>query len=142
MKKFGYPKTLLKEYDNWVVVVRPVQITAGSLVLICKEDAIAFSQISESAFQELSFVIRELEDNLTQALSYCKINYLMLMMVDKEVHYHIIPRYETVKEVIGIEFEDNGWPGLPNFAESTELTDVEFNKLVEFLGNYWITNEF
>ena len=34
MKSFNYPHTLIKEYDNWVVLLRPMQVTVGSLVLV------------------------------------------------------------------------------------------------------------
>lgn len=50
MKKFGYPETLIREYDNWVVLLRSQQATLGALVLVCKENADAFSQISQDAF--------------------------------------------------------------------------------------------
>ena len=33
MQKFGYPDTLIAEYDHWVVLLRPSQVTLGSLVL-------------------------------------------------------------------------------------------------------------
>ena len=40
--KFNYPNTLLREYQHWAVLLRPKQVTVGSLVLICTEDAGAF----------------------------------------------------------------------------------------------------
>src|SRR3546814_2464599 len=29
--KFGYPATLIREYEHWVVLLRPAQLTLGSL---------------------------------------------------------------------------------------------------------------
>ena len=83
MKKFGYPQTLIKEFKKWVIVLRPQQVTLGSLILICQDDAKAFSDISPEAFSELPQVIKEIESSLSKAFSYQKINYLMLMMVDQ-----------------------------------------------------------
>jgi diadenosine tetraphosphate (Ap4A) HIT family hydrolase len=40
-----------------------------------------------------------------------KINYLMLMMVDPHVHFHVLPRYEGDRSHGGIEVVDAGWPG-------------------------------
>ena len=37
MKKFGHPETIVREFDRWAVVLRPKQVTLGSLVLGCKE---------------------------------------------------------------------------------------------------------
>ena len=31
--KFGYPDTLIAEYPDWFVLLRPQQVTAGALVL-------------------------------------------------------------------------------------------------------------
>ncbi len=31
--RFGYPATLVAEYEHWVVLLRPEQPTLGSLVL-------------------------------------------------------------------------------------------------------------
>jgi len=36
--KFGYPETLIKEYDYWVVLLRSNQVTIGSLILAYKAD--------------------------------------------------------------------------------------------------------
>ncbi len=33
MVKFGYPASLVRDYDTWVVLVRPGQCTLGALVL-------------------------------------------------------------------------------------------------------------
>ena len=35
--KFNYPQTLLREYQHWAVLLRPKQVTVGSLVLICTD---------------------------------------------------------------------------------------------------------
>jgi hypothetical protein len=40
------------------VVVRDAQVTMGSLVLICKEDAEAFADVSAAAFAEQCAVLR------------------------------------------------------------------------------------
>ncbi|MDX2480324.1 MAG: HIT family protein, partial [Desulfuromusa sp.] len=85
MEKFGYPETLIKEYQSWVVLLRPQQVTLGALILICKDEVDAFSKISLEAFSELKEVTEAIEQHLKDCFSYDKINYLMLMMVDKDV---------------------------------------------------------
>ena len=39
IEKFGYPATLVREFEHWVVLLRPAQVTLGSLVLAAKSDA-------------------------------------------------------------------------------------------------------
>ena len=36
LKKFNYRENLIKEYKNWLLLLRPEQTTLGSLVLIEK----------------------------------------------------------------------------------------------------------
>lgn len=113
-RKFGYPDMVLKEYSHWVVLLRPWQVTLGSLVLVCKDDAKSFGSISEAAAFELKRVTQDCERALKAAFAYEKINYLMLMMVDPDVHFHVIPRYSTVKIYAGQEFRDPFWPKPPD----------------------------
>lgn len=116
MKKFGYPETLIREYKHWVVLLRPQQATLGALVLVCKDEAGAFSEISLAAFSELKVVTSAIERHLGRCFSYDKINYLMLMMIDKDVHFHVLPRYAESRVFDQIEFEDPGWPGPPDLS--------------------------
>ena len=46
MRAFGHPDSLVREYDHWVVLVRPKQVTLGALVMACKERAQSFGAVS------------------------------------------------------------------------------------------------
>jgi len=116
MTKFGYPGSLIRDYDRWVVLLRPHQATLGALVLVCKDEAEAFSDISGEAFAELQQVVSDIEAGLGAFRPYQKINYLMLMMVDRDVHFHVLPRYDAAQDFQGRAFEDAGWPAVPNLA--------------------------
>ena len=133
MKKFGYPITNVKEYNHWCVLLRPEQTTLGSLILICKEDVGKYSDISNEAFQEYPLVIRSIEITLSSMFSYEKINYLMLMMVDPNVHFHIIPRYAESKVYEGEVFYDFGWPGVPELSKHNHIGRKLFDDLKEDL---------
>jgi diadenosine tetraphosphate (Ap4A) HIT family hydrolase len=120
MKKFGYPDTLIKEYDNWVVLLRPQQATLGALVLICKNEADCLSKICPEAFLELKEITTAMELHLKNCFSYDKINYLLLMMVDNDVHFHVLPRYAGPRLFDQTEFKDPGWPGPPDLSRINE----------------------
>src|SRR3990170_3968782 len=100
--RFGYPNSLIAEYEHWCVLLRSAQPTLGSLVLITKSDVTAFSLISPQAFAELPRAVKDIEAGLGRFRRYDKINYLMLMMVDPHVHFHVIPRYATNQEHDGV----------------------------------------
>ena len=135
--KFNYPQTLLHEYQYWVVLLRPKQITVGSLVLACKEEATRMSEVSADAFTELKAVTTDLEGALRQAFAFDKINYLCLMMVDKHVHFHVLPRYATPRTACGQEFIDPTWPTPPDVTRTVDLTDEQLAKLLELVRAHW-----
>lgn len=137
MKNFGYPNNLLKEYKHWVVLLRPKQVTAGSMVLICKEQGESLAEISQNAYSELPLVTGEIESALKKAFALEKINYLALMMVDKDVHFHVIPRYSENKYLNDIEFLDKGWPKHPDMQYVHNLSDNEFIKLKQHVTDCW-----
>jgi len=124
MEKFGYPDTLIREYEYWVVLLRPQQATLGALVLICKESVDALSGISVEAFSELKQITTVIESSLKGLFKYDKINYLMLMMVDPDVHFHILPRYSATRIFDQAEFTDPGWPGPPDLAKTNQVGEV------------------
>jgi diadenosine tetraphosphate (Ap4A) HIT family hydrolase len=133
LKKFLCPESIVKEYDNWLLLCRFKQTTLGSLILICKDDVTAFSDISPASFAEFSKIVPEIETKLQATFGYEKINYLMLMMYDPEVHFHIIPRYAEPKTFEGITFPDAGWPNAPALETITQVDPQTFQKLVDRL---------
>ncbi len=134
IKKFGYPQTLIAEFAHWVVLLRIAQPTLGSVILAAKSEATAFSDLDSEAYAELAVVIKNIENALSSEVEYEKINYLMLMMVDPHVHFHVIPRYEGARQWEGIQFVDAGWPKMPDLASAVSLTDVQIGKLVSMLA--------
>lgn len=137
MEKFGYPETLLGDYAHWAVLLRPGQITAGAMVLACKEEAEHLPDVSAEAYAELPRVTGDLEAALAATLAPDKINYILLMMVDKYVHWHVIPRYESPREVAGARFEDPGWPRYPALNQATDVTEDQFAALRDLLQGSW-----
>jgi diadenosine tetraphosphate (Ap4A) HIT family hydrolase len=128
--KFGYPASLIKDYDHWCVLLRPQQVTLGSLVLAAKSEATAFGALPAGAHAELAIVTADIERHLQRTLHYDKINYLMLMMVDPHVHMHVLPRYRKPAAFDGHEFADAGWPGPADLKSIAEMPEVARRSLL------------
>ena len=137
MKKFGYPDTVIREYSRWSVQLRPKQATLGALVAVCKEPARSFGQLSAEAFAELQQVTVDMEAALGSSFGYAKFNYLMLMMTDPDVHFHVLPRYSEAQEFQGIGFADPGWPGPPDISFHTPTDMATQAALIELLRSKW-----
>ncbi len=136
-RKFGFPDTLVAETALWSVLVRPQQVTLGSLVLVCREPVTAFGEASPQAFADLQVAVARVERVLRDFMAYEKINYLMLMMVDPDVHFHIIPRYAGQREHAGLAFPDAGWPGPPALAQAVQPDAAVLAGLVATLRSRW-----
>ena len=135
--KFGYPATLIAEYDHWVVLLRPAQPTLGALVLAAKSDATAFGDLPGEAHAELKIATAAIEAALGSAVGYARINYLMLMMVDPHVHFHVLPRYEGERGAAGLTVADAGWPGQPDLGQAVKLDDDAVAALSDWLKPYF-----
>ena len=135
--KFGHPATLIADYDHWVVLLRPAQPVLGALVLAAKSDATAFGGLPAEAHAELKIVTATIEAALGQAVGYAKINYLMLMMVDPHVHFHVLPRYDGERSGAGLTVPDAGWPGQPDLGQAVKLDESQIAALTGWLKPYF-----
>jgi len=133
LAKFGYPDTLIEETDFWYILLRPGQVTLGALILIEKSGKKQFSELSSESINDMGITIKRIEKVLSDLFNYEKINYLMLMMLDPEVHFHIIPRYSTEQRFKLIKFKDAGWPGLPDLTLPNKISRDVFKSLFSIL---------
>lgn len=87
---------VIKEFRHWVVLFREKQVTIGSVIIMSKElDKVSLGDVSALAWSEFGEVTTFVEHTLKKAFGADTFNYLALMMVDPEVHFHVIPRYST-----------------------------------------------
>lgn len=133
LSKFGFNENLILSYHHWHLLLRFQQTTLGSLILICKGSYSAFSELPQAASHEMHEIIPQIESVLKEEFNYSKINYLMLMMVDPEVHFHIIPRYESGAELAGKVYSDASWPGPPNLGDDIGIDEDAKAVLLERL---------
>ena len=75
MRKVGAPHTVIHKYQHWSILLRPVQLTLGSLVLVAHEHVYAFSELSQASFTELHKITAQIESTLARAFKYDKLNY-------------------------------------------------------------------
>lgn len=136
-EKFGWPQSMIAETEHWAVLVRPDQPTLGSLVLACKQPVQAFGDVDAAGHADLGEAVAAIEAMLGSAMAYEKINYLMLMMVDPDVHFHVIPRYDGTRRHGALEIADAGWPGPPALGQAHSLDDAGLSAMVEHLRAFW-----
>ena len=133
IRKFGYPATLVAEFEHWLVLLRPAAPTLGALVLAARNEATAYGDLPIEAFAEQAKVVATIEAALALFVGHEKINYLMLMMVDPHVHFHVLPRYEGSRNFDAVDYPDAGWPGMPVLSGARELDALTSERMIEKL---------
>jgi len=116
--KFRVEELRVLANRSWSWSVRPGQPTLGAGILSLNRHAGKFAEVSAEEMQDLAPLVGTLENAVQAAFGHAIMNYLMLMMVDHHVHYHVIPRYESSRSFGGVEWVDNGWPALPVLADN------------------------
>jgi len=133
IRRFGFPETKIVETDHWMILLRPAQPTLGSMVLAAKGEFTAFGDLPAAAFAELGGVVARIEGALKATIAPDRINYLMLMMVDPHVHFHVIPRYDGERSHTGLTVVDQGWPKVPDLGSAETPDTAQARALIEWL---------
>lgn len=124
-EKFKVNELLISETAYWIWSLRPHQSTLGSGILSLKRECANFSDVSKEEFADLKVITSIIENTLKSSFKYDVLNYLMLMMQDTHVHYHVIPRYKNPVTLHGYIWTDENWPSLPLVVGNA----LEFNDL-------------
>lgn len=115
-EKFRTAELRVLDTAHWTWSVRPAQPTLGATVLSLRRHAAAFSEVGREEMADLATAVATVERATRAAFGNDKINYLMLMMVDPHVHFHVLPRYARAPRLADREWPDGAWPGPPSLA--------------------------
>lgn len=129
--KFRIEDLLIKRVGGWNISLRPVQITLGALILSLDRPCPDMGGLTFDESLELGEAFKVIQNLFTQTFKPDKINYLALMMVDHQVHFHVIPRYESERVFEEEKFADRDWPNPPDLFCSLELDSARIDRLKE-----------
>lgn len=115
MSKFKPNENMIKEFENWIIVIREKQVTLGASVILLKRQINSLSEMTEEEVKEFPLVIKWYEKKCQNCFGAEKFNYVVAMMKDRFVHYHAFPRYSFVMNKYGKEWKDIDWPKVINF---------------------------
>lgn len=135
LTKFGFPESLLFQTRHWAVVLRPAQVTFGSMVIISKDsEARSLADLNADSAREFLEICARIETILTEKFGAQKFNYLCLMMVDPHVHFHFLPRYRDSVEYSHSVWRDELWPGPPDIKTRLEMSGDDWQSLRDMLS--------
>lgn len=116
-EKFRVAELKVLESEYWTWSVRPVHSTLGAGILSLNRFCDSLGRISDDEGADLARVAKTIEAALADVTRPDKMNYIMLMMVDKHLHFHILPRYAETKTFASLEWVDSGWPKPPTLND-------------------------
>ncbi|MBP5407482.1 HIT family protein [bacterium] len=132
MDAFHPTKTLIKEFQHWVVLLREGQVTLGDCLIVLKRETPFLGDMTDLESQELSSVLKWYEKKCKTIFGAVKFNYIVAMMRDNFVHFHAFPRYSDTVNRYGIEWKDEKWPRVIQFGASqcdSSIYDMIINDL-------------
>ena len=141
LARFEYPKALVQEYEHWVVLFRPIQVTPLSCVIAARAEVTSLGALDAAAGAELPRVIRDYEASVGHLLPAEKFNYLALMMVDPNPHFHAIPRYPRPIVVGTHPFTDTAYPKPPDITVGMHLDAPTLEAWRARLAQHWIRRD-
>ena len=133
--KFRVDDLLIYESEYWKWSIRPLQCTIGAGILSLKRPAETMKELNELEGADLVRIIGVIERTINVCFGQKIMNYIMLMMVDKHVHYHVVPRYSEPVLFKGIRFSDEFW-GLPPVLDTGKLDDNVLLSIRDYLCNH------
>lgn len=126
-RKFLVKELLIFEGEFWNWSLRPKQPTIGSSIVSLKRHATTVSDITSEEWNELLYIFKLIEERCKKVFSHNVINYLMLMLVDKQIHYHVLPRFDSSTDFNGYLYDDKFWPNPIDFSQEQKFLEVSNN---------------
>lgn len=122
--KFRVDELLLFRNDEWSVSLRPGACTLGACVISANHFHDSLGSLDECEAADLVEAVRWFEGRTRAVFRADKFNHLALMMVDRHLHFHALPRYAGEREAAGVTWRDAGWPGQPDLSANQAEGDA------------------
>jgi len=108
--RFNRRDLIIKEFNYWVLLLRPTPVTLGSSVILLKREWPSLAQVTKEEMSEFSEVCKLFEEKCKTLYGAVKFNYHANMMTENFVHFHAIPRYDKEINRYNLTWIDKGWP--------------------------------
>lgn len=127
--KFRVEELLLHRNAGWSVSLRPGACTLGAAVVSANRFHDSLGAIDPQEAADLADAVRWFEARVRAAFKADKFNYLALMMVDRHLHFHALPRYASEREAAGLTWRDGGWPKVPDLSADNGADDAALHQV-------------
>lgn len=132
--RFNREELFIKEFNYWILMLKPVPVTIGSCIMLLKRKCSSLSEVTIDEMNEFPQVCGFFERKCKLLYGAVKFNYHVNMMKEDFVHFHAIPRYDKEMSRHGIKWTDKEWPlGVKMYK--TEVSEEILQSIkYDFLG--------
>ena len=114
---------IVRETRCWRTAVNRNQNLLGKLIIVLErhEEDVTLLQSDEwiELHREVAWAVTRLRD----AFAPDHFNYAFLQNQDRHIHLHVIPRYENVRRIAGVDFTDPDYPDMFRVPGRTNIAD-------------------
>jgi diadenosine tetraphosphate (Ap4A) HIT family hydrolase len=102
-------ETVVEAGPIWMIAVNMNQNLLGKTMVVLNRRCESVTELTIAEWTDLHTQLVRLRAALDILFKPDQYNYAFLMNVDRQVHLHVVPRYETVRQWSGQQFEDPHW---------------------------------
>lgn len=125
--------TVIAEDAYWTMRVNDNQATLGRVFFALKRPETDALNLTADEQTALWNGLTRAKSALTTLFAPDHFNYMALMNLTPQVHWHIFPRYQSPREFAGQTFTDDEWGGHYNPDRTVTLDDATRDSLVSAL---------
>jgi diadenosine tetraphosphate (Ap4A) HIT family hydrolase len=130
------PRWLILENDTWAALLNTNQSLLGRCFLVLKRPETDVTALTDADLSSLWSLVRRVTGALTDAWEPDHFNYAFLMNLDKQVHFHIIPRYRAKREFAGGTYVDPEFGNHYGIGPARNLENEAYDAVIATLKRY------
>ncbi len=127
------PRWRIAESGHWTVVLNTNQTLLGRCFLVLKRPETDVTALTDPELLDLWATVRRVKSALDRLWSPDHYNYAFLMNLDRQVHFHVIPRYRSPRHLAGYTFEDPDFGGHYDPDRSRDLDEAGYEAVLAAL---------
>ena len=127
------PRWRIAQSECWTVVLNTNQSLLGRCFLVLRRPETDVTALTSDEILDLWAMVRRVKSALDQLWSPDHYNYAFLMNLDRQVHFHVIPRYRDGLTFAGLTFADPDFGSHYNLDPARTLDDAGYDAILAAL---------
>lgn len=127
------PRWRIAASEHWTVVLNTDQSLLGRCFLVLRRPETDVTALGDAEILDLWATVRRVKSALDRLWSPDHYNYAFLMNLDRQVHFHVIPRYREERRFADAAFVDPEWGGHYALGPARALDEAGYDAVLAAL---------